>query len=261
MASALEKSWAYAFAGLTAIIGLGSFALLGQFLSKGGLGLLDMELGWRATLAWDAALCFVFFLQHSGMIREPFRRWLGKKVPEHYHGAIYTLASSAALGLLAVCWQPTHLTVLVPPEPVQRFLRVLGLLSLAGFAWCFYALRNFDAFGTAAILSRFRGEQPGTAPLTIRGPYRWVRHPLYFFAIGLIWACPALTLDRLAFNVLFTAWIVVGSKLEERDLAARYGDVYRAYQRTVPMLLPCRLPHFLPRPDVGAPGPGIPKRG
>jgi len=43
-------------------------------------------------------------------------------------------------------------------------------------------------------------------------------------------------------DVLWTFWIVLGSYLEEKDLVAEFGDKYRAYQKTVPMLLPWRRP-------------------
>jgi len=46
----------------------------------------------------------------------------------------------------------------------------------------------------------------------------------------------------LLFSVLFTAWIIVGTVLEERDLVADYGEVYQYYQRAVPMLVPYRRP-------------------
>jgi protein-S-isoprenylcysteine O-methyltransferase Ste14 len=48
--------------------------------------------------------------------------------------------------------------------------------------------------------------------------------------------------DRLLFNVLWTAWIVAGTVLEEADLTAEFGDAYRAYRRDVPMLLPLPKP-------------------
>ena len=79
-------------------------------------------------------------------------------------------------------------------------------------------------------------------PLAIRGPYRWVRHPLYSLFVVMLWTFPDLTADRLLFNVLFTAWIVLGSVLEERDLAREFGDPYRTYQSQVPMLVPWRRP-------------------
>jgi protein-S-isoprenylcysteine O-methyltransferase Ste14 len=58
----------------------------------------------------------------------------------------------------------------------------------------------------------------------------------------LIWATPFLTSDRLVFNVLWTFWIVLGTYLEERNLVAEFGESYRHYQDTVPILLPWRGP-------------------
>ena len=72
----------------------------------------------------------------------------------------------------------------------------------------------------------------------VKGPYRWVRHPLYLFMILMIWSSPNLTMDRLLFNGLWTVWIVIGSILEERDLIFEFGDVYREYQQRVPMFIP-----------------------
>ena len=46
---------------------------------------------------------------------------------------------------------------------------------------------------------------------------------------------------------LWTAWIVIGSILEERDLVFEFGDVYREYQRRVPMFIPRG---FHPLPEV-----------
>ncbi len=42
----------------------------------------------------------------------------------------------------------------------------------------------------------------------------------------------------MLFNILWTAYIIVGTLLEERDLGAVLGDEYRDYQRNVPMLIP-----------------------
>jgi protein-S-isoprenylcysteine O-methyltransferase Ste14 len=78
-----------------------------------------------------------------------------------------------------------------------------------------------------------------------RGPYRYARHPLYLFMLLLIWSTPRFSTDQLLFNVLWTAWIIVGTKLEERDLLADFGQTYRQYQASVPMLIPS--PRFLLR--------------
>jgi len=49
---------------------------------------------------------------------------------------------------------------------------------------------------------------------------------------------PDLSLDRLLFNVLWSVWIVLGAYFEERDLVADFGEEYRQYQKSVPMLMP-----------------------
>jgi methanethiol S-methyltransferase len=236
-----EKAWAYAMVAAAASIGLGSLCLFILFPSMKGLPIRDMKMGWRSVLAWDAALCLVFFAQHSGMVRRSFRDWLGKLIPAYCHGAIYTVASGAALVLLAVCWLPAHVNVLNLVGAVRWLILGLNLLACVGIMWCFRALGAFDILGIRAILSHLRREPPRATPFIIRGPYRWVRHPVYFFVIVAFWACPSLSLDRIVFNVLFTAWIASGAALEERELVFEFGYAYRTYQRKVPMLLPRRL--------------------
>ena len=175
------------------------------------------------------------------MFRRSFRDWLGKVIPAYWHGALYTVASGAALVLLSVCWQPSHVNILNLEGAVRWLMLGLNLLACAGIVWCFRALGEFDIFGIQAILTHLRREPPHAPPFTIRGPYRWVRRPVYSFVIVAFWACPSLSLERIVFNILFTAWIAIGAVLEERGLLDEFGEAYRTYQRKVPMLLPRRF--------------------
>jgi hypothetical protein len=49
-------------------------------------------------------------------------------------------------------------------------------------------------------------------------------------------------LGRLELAVLWTAWILVATLLEERDLVTDFGEAYRQYCKRVPMLIPWRGP-------------------
>jgi protein-S-isoprenylcysteine O-methyltransferase Ste14 len=120
--------------------------------------------------------------------------------------------------------------------------RVVFIAALIGFWWGIRSLPSFDALGLKPIQARISGKPLTTGPLMMRGAYRWIRHPLYFFALVMIWSFPDLTADRIVFNVSWTVWIVVGTYLEERDLAREFGDAYRDYQRRVPMLVPLGAP-------------------
>jgi protein-S-isoprenylcysteine O-methyltransferase Ste14 len=187
-------------------------------------------------------LSILFFIQHSGMIRTSFRNRLAPIIPPHYHPATYAIASGIALAAVVLLWQPSH-TVLYQAEGQVRLLaRAISVLAIIGFSWGVRALGNFDTFGLVPIKVHLRGKQLRPPNFALRGPYLWIRHPLYFFMIVLIWSAPDVSSDRLVFNILWTLWMVVGSHLEERDLVADFGERYRDYQKTVPMLLPWRFP-------------------
>jgi protein-S-isoprenylcysteine O-methyltransferase Ste14 len=223
---------------LTVAIGAGSMLLLGAFLFFGPLSPVDLGLGRGIVLAWDAALSLAFCLQHSIMVRRSFQRWIEPILSPVYHGALYTIASAVVLFAMVILWQESTI-VLVRIEGAARWLaRSLFLLTLGGFLWGGRSLGRFDTFGIDAIL----GREPLQTRLSIRGPYRWIRHPLYLFVLVLMWSYPDLTADRLLLNLIWSIWIVVGSVLEERDLVRVFGEDYREYQRRVPMLLPWKPP-------------------
>jgi protein-S-isoprenylcysteine O-methyltransferase Ste14 len=52
------------------------------------------------------------------------------------------------------------------------------------------------------------------------------------------WAAPLMTWGHLLFAGMTTAYIVVGVRLEERDLRRAFGGTYEEYRRQVGMLVP-----------------------
>jgi protein-S-isoprenylcysteine O-methyltransferase Ste14 len=192
------------------------------------------------VLAWDALLSLLFFLQHSGMVRKGFRARVARFIPPWAYPAVYTIASGVALAAVVLLWEPTGRHLLVLGGLPLRIAQGGTLLAIACFLWGGIALRGFDMLGLSPVRAYLSGRQEQRSVFVIRGPYRWVRHPLYFAILVLIWCCPDLTLDRLLFNVLWTGWIWFGTRLEEADLTNEFGDAYRQYRRKVPMLIPWR---------------------
>jgi len=80
---------------------------------------------------------------------------------------------------------------------------------------------------------------PTSGALTTAGPFLWSRHPLNFSPVPLFWLAPHLTTRRLAFNLVGTLYLVLGSVHEELRLREAYGAQYVAYQRSgVPFFFP-----------------------
>jgi protein-S-isoprenylcysteine O-methyltransferase Ste14 len=224
------------------VLGGGGMLAWLAFLLFGPLVPVDVELGIAGGLMLDALLCLLFFIQHSIMVRRGFRLWLTRIVRADFHGALYAAASGSALLLLTGLWQPVGSVLWEPPGPFRWAMIMLFLAAGAGAWWGSRSLGDFDALGVKPALRAFDSQKPIAAtPFTVRGPYRWVRHPLYLFSLIIIWSCPIFTLDRLLHNGLWTIWIVIGATMEERDLVACFGQAYRSYQKTVPMLLPKSL--------------------
>jgi protein-S-isoprenylcysteine O-methyltransferase Ste14 len=236
-----QKIVDYLVVGLAGLVGLGSQLFLLVFLYAGSLDLLGPDFKGGRVLTWDALLCLAFFLQHSGMTRRSFRRRLARVVPPHYHGVVYTIASGIVLLALLLLWQRAPREVLILHGPVRWVARAAFFAFIAGIVWSSRSLGSFDTFGFRPVLYRLRGKTLPAPRLIVRGPYRWVRHPIYLFSILMIWSTPDLSADRLLFNALWTVWILIGALLEERDLTAELGEAYREYQREVPMLVPLRV--------------------
>jgi len=209
------------------------------FLLLGPLFHIDLGLSHPAKQFLNASLCLVFFAQHSGMVRPSVRKRFSVLRSARYYAAVYAIASGLILWLLIGLWQPTGSLVFAFEGPARLLVRSLFVVSIIGFIWGNKALGNIDGLGVEAVL---KPKAPQAVPrrpqLSIKGPYRFVRHPLYLCMIMMIWSYPDWTTDRLLLNILWSTWIVIGARWEERDLIAMYGKPYEDYQRRVPMLLP-----------------------
>lgn len=229
----------YTVLGLAAGIGAVSLVLFALFLwGWSGAGIRSTPV---PALLWDAGLSLAFFLQHSGMVRRSFRARLGALVPHRYDGAVYAISSGLVLGAVVLLWRRSD-TMVFALEGLWYWAARAGFLAvIVVFFLSVRALRSFDPFGLVGIRAHLRGRPYATtAQFVVAGPYRWVRHPLYSCMLVLVWSCPVVTTDRLLFDVLWTAWIWLGAKLEERDLVDEFGDTYRRYRDAVPMLVPSR---------------------
>jgi protein-S-isoprenylcysteine O-methyltransferase Ste14 len=204
------------------------------------------------SLAIDAGLLSLFAVQHSGMARPRFKRWLTRFVPGPAERSTYVLLSSVVLLLLFWQWRPLGGLVWDISDGLLR-VSVYALFA-AGWATVFVAtclISHFDLFGVCQVWLAFRGVSYHLPPFATPWAYRVVRHPLYVGWLMAFWAAPTMAAAHLLFAFGMTTYILLAIRWEERDLVAVHPE-YSAYRRRVPMLLPrLRLrPSSIPRtPD------------
>lgn len=105
---------------------------------------------------------------------------------------------------------------------------------------------GLEAWGVSSIsMKRAQGGEIGAAEssLITTGAYAYCRHPV---TLGFVFATPgfALVFDFIPLlinTVLFTPIMIALLSYEERELVKRFGDEYRKYQQSVPMLIPRRM--------------------
>jgi protein-S-isoprenylcysteine O-methyltransferase Ste14 len=120
-------------------------------------------------------------------------------------------------------------------RPMQYGLIVLAAI-LAIAAMRHYSLRQF--LGIQQILQRNSGNaMTQTGEFDSSGVLGLVRHPWYLAVLILLWTKDQ-NLAGIMINLILSAYLVIGTFLEERKLVLEFGDRYRLYQQQVSMLLP-----------------------
>jgi protein-S-isoprenylcysteine O-methyltransferase Ste14 len=123
-----------------------------------------------------------------------------------------------------------------PELPLSDELRAAGIvLTVGGVALAIWSIatlgRHYDL-----VLEIHAGHQ-----LVRRGPFAWVRHPVYTgLALHFIGACLAtgnLLLTAGTFFVTFPTF-VIRARAEEQLLREQFGGEYDRYMDEVPMLVP-----------------------
>jgi protein-S-isoprenylcysteine O-methyltransferase Ste14 len=125
----------------------------------------------------------------------------------------------------------------LPPFAIGRVGRILGgSLTVLGFALGFWSVDD--------QLTRGRGTPLPVMPtqeLLTEGPFRYCRNPMTLGAIlaylGMAVAARTIAGAALVLS-LAAALLVYLKRLEEGELAERFGDAYLAYRREVPFIIP-----------------------
>ena len=191
------------------------------------------------SLIINIVLLSLFAVPHSVMARPAFKQWFTRFIPEVIERSTYVLVSSLLLFLLYALWQPM-------PDIIWNVESAIGSMILTGIFWLgwlvvllsTFMVNHFDLFGLRQVYINFKGQEYSHLEFKVVGLYKMCRHPIMLGFIIAFWATPTMTTGHLLFTVMTTAYIFIALQFEERDMATFFGDVYKNYQKKVPMVFP-----------------------
>ena len=188
------------------------------------------------AIAFNLVLFSAFALHHSIFARDAVRAFVRRIVFAPIERSVYVWVAS--LMLIGVCyaWRPVAGLAWQIPSPWNW---AMVPVQLVGVWLTLRATAVIDGLELAGIRQVSNPQSP--MEFKTDGPYGWVRHPIYLGWILLVFAVGTMTMTRLVFAVISSAYIVIAIPFEERTLRAHSGGAYDDYIRRVPWKLIPRI--------------------
>lgn len=189
----------------------------------------------------------VFGYIHSFLASIKVKLWIRKKFGDliAFYRLFYNIFGLLSLYVIYLLSPKPHLTIYDLPNPYDLIILVPQFLSLAGVFWVFkyICFREFLGIDQAKryFENKYSTELDEEYTLRIEGPYRYTRHPIYFFSITFLLFRPTMDLFYLTFFICIVAYFYVGSYYEEKKLVKQFGEVYEEYRKEVPRIFPIKL--------------------
>lgn len=188
------------------------------------------------SAAIDALLFSIFALHHSILARTRVKDVLARWLPRDAERTAYVWTASLLWFGVCTFWRSLPGVAYEVAGPARW---ALYLVQMAGVVLTFRGAAVIDPLELAGI-----AQATGTArapALRITGPFHFVRHPIYLGWLLMVFGAPFMTMNRLLFAVVSSAYLVAAIPWEERALVETFGDDYRAYQQRVPWRLVPRV--------------------
>jgi protein-S-isoprenylcysteine O-methyltransferase Ste14 len=177
------------------------------------------------SAAFDAALFTIFAAHHSVFARDGVKARLARAIPVRLVRTVFVWIASVLLIAVCVLWRPIGSDVY---DASGWRAWAHAAVQIAGIALVASAVRVIDPLELAGI------RQPaGGGTLQIRGPYTWVRHPVYLGWMLAAFGAAHMTAARLAFAVVSSLYLVIAIPWEERSLEHAFPREYPAYRKLV----------------------------
>lgn len=197
-----------------------------------------IEQGVPVLVLSNLGLVALFGIQHAIMARPVFKQAWCKIIPPSLERSVFVVATIACLFAAMAFWQTIPGTVFSLESAPLRY----ALYALQGLGWVTvvvstFLIDHFELFGLRQIWCHFRGTELPVQKFRQPFLYQYSRHPMMVGMFIGLWATPDMTLDRMLWAAGFSVYILLGTRLEERDLVSHLGSDYERYQQQVPRFI------------------------
>ena len=239
------------FLGVTALVSLILFIgdmVLPVTINKPSF--FSPELPLLPAILVNTGLILLWSAQHSVMADPKFKAWWTQFVHPAIERSTFVLSVAIATTLLIVLWSPIPIVIWdIGQSSLGSVLIAAYLFGWSLTLFASFLINHFQLFGLEQAY-RFLTETPSKKAIFVTPLlYRLVRHPMMTGILISLWCVPTLTVGRLLFNIVMTAYIIIGTRHEEETLVADLGEEYEEYRKSTPMLLP-NLPKGSKQPNV-----------
>jgi protein-S-isoprenylcysteine O-methyltransferase Ste14 len=126
--------------------------------------------------------------------------------------------------------------------PLQASGALLLILSIGAGAWALGTMGWSRLLLASAMFPSGVGPEENHVPqlLVVKGPYRYVRNPIYVLDVGVLFGTALITSNwwLVILTVAYVVQLRTQVHAEERELKARFGATYDRYCRQVPRFIP-----------------------
>lgn len=196
------------------------------------------------TFALLSAFCILHSILASSKVKTAFQIKFGNLIAFYRIG--YNIVSAITFIIIYKMLPQIDITIYGLPNPYDLMILFIQLLSIVGLIWSAKYFSTGEFSGLAQI-KRYRAgnydpkDIDENSTLRIEGPYKYSRHPVYFFSIIFLIMHPVMGLTYLLIVVIFTAYFYIGSIFEEKRLVEKFGELYIKYQKAIPRIFPIKI--------------------
>ena len=196
----------------------------------------------------DVLIIFILFASYSAVhtilashrVKEEIKKSFGDLIAFYRLG--YNLFAIVSLYFIYELSPKPNLVIYDLPKPYDILILIPQFAALIGLFWSFKYICIKEFLGISQIeryvQKKYSSDLDEDLTLTIDGPFKYSRHPIYFFSIMFLLFRPTMDLFYLTFFLIIVVYFYVGANFEEKKLVRVFGDIYKKYQKSVPQIFP-----------------------